>query len=133
MPFSTYLANKTLEHVVGKTSYTMPTNYLGLSSTTPTIGGTNVTEPAGGAYARVATSGASWGTASAGSITNTATLTYPTATADWSSAANLTYGVAYDAASAGNLLYFGALTTAKPVLNGDTVSIAPGGVTISLA
>lgn len=133
MPFSTYLANKVLDHTVGKTSYTMPTNYLGLSSTTPTVGGTNVTEPSTGAYARVATSGASWNAASAGAVTNSATLTFPTATADWVSAANLTHGVAYDASTSGNLLYFGALTTAKPVLNGDTVSIAPGGVSISLS
>lgn len=133
MPFSTYLANKLLDHTVGKTSYTMPTNYMGLSSTTPTTAGANVTEPSSGAYARVATSGTSWNAASAGAVTNSATLTFPTATADWVAGANLTYGVAFDASTSGNLLYFGALTTAKPVLNGDTVSIAPGGVSISLS
>jgi len=133
MPFSTYLSNKVLDHTVGKTSFTMPTNYLGLSSTTPTISGTNVTEPSTGSYARVATSGSSWTAAASGVSVNAATLTFPTASADWVSAANLTYGVAYDASTSGNLLYFGALTTAKPVLNGDTVSIAPSGVSITLS
>lgn len=133
MPFATYLSNKVLDHVVGKTSFTMPTNYLGLSSTTPTISGTNVTEPSTGSYARVATSGSSWTAAASGVSVNAATLTFPTASADWVSAANLTYGVAYDASTSGNLLYFGALTTAKPVLNGDTVSIAPSGVSITLS
>lgn len=133
MPFATYLSNKLLDHATGKTSFTMPTNYLGLSSTTPTTSGTNVTEPSTGGYARVATTGASWNAASAGAVTNSATLTFPTASADWVSGSNLTYGVAYDASTAGNLLYFGALTTAKPVLNGDTVSIAPGGVSITLS
>lgn len=132
MPFATYLSNKVLDHTVGKTSFTMPTNYIGLSSTTPTTAGSNVTEPSTGAYARVTTSGSSWNAASAGAVTNSATLTFPTATADWLSGVNLTHGVAYDSSTGGNLLYFGALTTAKPVLNGDTVSIAPGGISISL-
>lgn len=132
MPFTTYSSNKVLDHVVGKTSFTMPTNYVGLSSTTPTTSGSNVTEPSVGAYARVATSGASWNAAASGSTSNSATLTFPTATADWASGSNMTYGVVYDSTTGGNLLYFGALTTAKPVLNGDTVSIAPGGISISL-
>ena len=133
MPASTYLANKLLEHQLGKTAYTMPTVYVALSSTTPTLSGTNVTEPSGGSYARVATSGATWGTAASGSITNAAAITFPTATADWVAGANLTYGVLYDASSAGNCLGYGALTVAKNALNGDTVSIAIGGLTVTIS
>jgi hypothetical protein len=132
MPASTFLANKLLELQTGKTAYTLPTVYLALSSTTPTTSGTNVTEPSTGSYARAATTGV-WGAAAAGSITNTGAITFPAATADWLAAASLTYGVLYDAATAGNCLGYGVLTTAKNVLSGDTPSIAVSGITISIA
>lgn len=132
MPASTYLANKLLEHQLGKTSYTKPTIYVGLSSTTPTAAGANVTEPSGGSYARVATSGTTWGTAASGSITNSTAITFPAATADWASGSNLTYVVLYDASTAGNMIAYGALSTAKNVLNGDTVSFSASSLTVSL-
>jgi hypothetical protein len=133
MPASTYLANKLLEHQVGKTAFTMPTVYVALSSTTPVIAGTGVTEPSAGAYARVATTGATWATAASGSISNSAAINFPTATADWLTAANLTHGVLYDASTGGNMLGFGALTVAKNVLNGDAPTIAAAGLTITLS
>lgn len=133
MPATTYLANKLLEHQVGKTSFTMPTVYVGLSSTTPALGGTGITEPTGGAYARVATSGATWTTAASGSINNAAAITFTQASADWVSGSNLTHGVLYDAASGGNVLAYGALTTPKNILNGDTASIAIGQLVITIS
>lgn len=134
MGISTYLSNKLLDHQVGKTTYTMPTVYVGLSSTTPAASGTNVTEPSSGAYARVATSGTTWNAASNGSLTNAQAITFPTATADWLAGANLTHAVLYDAASGGNFLGFSALATAKNCLNGDTLSLpATTGVTITLS
>ena len=84
---TTYLANKLLDHALGKTSYTMPTVYAGLSTTTPTIGGTSVTEPTAGtgAYGRInSNSPMVWGAAASNSSTNsTAALTFPTSTAAW--------------------------------------------------
>ena len=133
MPATYYLANKLLDHQLGKTSYTMPTVYVALSSTTPTLSGTNVTEPSGGSYARVATSGATWNAAASGSVTNAAAITFPAATADWLSAANLTYGVLYDALTVGNCLGYGVLSVAKNVLNGDTASIAIGALTVTIS
>lgn len=132
MPASTFLANKLIDHQLGKTSFTMPTVYVGLSSTTPTAGGTNITEPSGGAYARVATSAATWNAASSGSATNAQAVTFTTASADWVSGSNLTHAVFYDASSGGNFLAFGSLGTAKAVLNGDTASFAAGQITVSL-
>jgi 2-keto-4-pentenoate hydratase len=132
MPATTYLANKLLDHQLGKAAFTMPTVYVALSSTTPTTAGGNITEPSGGSYARVATSAATWNSAASGSTSNAAAITFPAATADWSAGANLTYGVLYDASTAGNVLAYGALTVAKNCLNGDTVSIAIGGLTVSL-
>lgn len=124
----------------GKTSNfgalaTAPTFYVALSSTTPTTTGTNVTEPSGSGYARVATSAATWNTATSADpsvVSNSATITFPTASGNWVSSANLTYFVLYDALTSGNCLGFGALTTPKPVLSGDTASFASGALETTL-
>lgn len=111
------------------------TLWIALSSTTPTEAGGNFTEPSGGAYARVSTTGADWSAASGTAPavkTNTATKTFPTATADWVAGANLTYFGLFDASTAGNLKWFGLLGTAKPVLNGDTASFAAGALILKL-
>lgn len=111
------------------------TLWIGLSSTTPVEAGTGATEPSTGAYARVSTVAADWGPASGTAPavkSNTAVKTFPTATADWVAAANLTHFGLWDAATAGNLKWFGALTTAKPVLNGDTASFAAGALVLKL-
>lgn len=125
-----------LDHVLSDPPYTPPsTLYIGLSSTTPTEAGANFTEPSGGSYARVSTGAADWSAASGTAPavkTTTATKTFPTATADWSSGANLTHFGLFDASSAGDLIAWGALTTAKPVLSGDTASFAAGALTLKL-
>lgn len=125
-----------LNHFLTDGAYTPPaTMYIALSSTTPTEAGANFTEPSTGSYARVSTAAADWG-AAAGTApatkSNTATKTFPAATADWVSGANLTYFGLFDASTAGNLLAFGALGTAKPVLNGDTASFAAGALVLKL-
>lgn len=132
MSFSNYLEEAVLDHITGKASYTAPTVYVGLSSTTPSEDGTNVTEPSGGSYARVQTSASDWDSAVGGAISNANAITFAQATADWVSGSNLTHLVAYDAASGGNLLFYGALGTAKPVLNGDTASIPANDLDITL-
>ncbi len=134
--FTDYLELKLLDHIFTDATYTPPTTlYIGLSSTTPTEAGGNITEPSTGSYARVSTVAADWsaatGTAPA-TKTNTAAKTFPTATADWVSGSNLTYFVIFDASTAGNALAFGVLGTAKPVLNGDTPSFAAGALVIKL-
>lgn len=133
MPVTTYLANKTLEHQLGKTAYTMPQVFVAFSSTTPVLDGTNVTEPSGGSYARVATTGATWGDAAGRSITNAAAITFSQASADWLAGANITYGVLYDAVTLGNCLGYGVLTVAKNILSGDTASIAIGELTVTIS
>lgn len=117
-------------------AWTPPTTlYLALSSTTPTEAGGNFTEPSGGSYARVSTVAADWSAASGTAPavkTNTATKTFPTASASWVSGANLTHFGIYDASTVGNLLCWGALGTAKPVLSGDTASFAASALVIKL-
>ena len=114
---------------------TPTTKYIALSTTTPTEAGGNFTEPSTGAYARVSTVAADWGAASGTAPavkSNTATKTFPTATATWSAGANMTHFGIYDAATAGNLLCWGALGTAKPVLNGDPASFPAGSLVLKL-
>lgn len=127
---------KLLDHFLTDPAYTPPaTMYLALSTTTPTEAGGNFTEPSTGSYARVSTAAADWSAASGTAPavkTNTAVKTFPTATADWSSGSNMTYFGLFDASTAGNLLAFGLLGTAKPVLNGDTASFAAGALVLKL-
>lgn len=113
----------------------VPTIYIGLSTTTPTTTGGNITEPSGGSYARASTSGSTWGSAVTGdpvTLSNGVAINFAAATADWSSGSNMTYFVMFDALTGGNCLGYGALTEAKPVLNGDTASFAIGALETTL-
>lgn len=130
---SYYASDKLIDHLTGKTAFTMPTLYVGLSSTTPTTSGTNITEPSGGSYARVATTGSTWNAASAGSTTNALAITFPTATADWLSGAVLTDMVLFDAATGGNFMGYGVMVVSKAILSGDNASLAAGSQTITFA
>lgn len=140
MSFTQRTAQALLNSLFGKTSNfgalgTAPTIYVALSSTTPTETGGNVTEPSSGAYARVATAAADWNAATNADpsvIDNANAIAFPTATGDWLAGADLTHFVLYDASSAGNALAWGALGTAKPVLNGDTPSFAAGALDVTL-
>lgn len=124
MPFVTAIRNSLLEHIHGKTSYTMPaTLHLALSTTTPAADGTNVTEPSGNGYTRVSVPGSSWGSASAGAITNSSIITFPTASgAGWGT---VTHVVAYTASSAGSPLWYASITS-QAVASGVTVTIPVG-------
>lgn len=131
---------KLLDHLLNDPANTPnATNYLALSSTTPTEASGNVTEPSTGGYARVSTTNADWSAASGTAPavkTNTATFTFPQASgADWVAGANLTYFVlcaTLAGVTAADFIAFGALTTPKPVLNGDTASFAASAITLQM-
>jgi hypothetical protein len=125
--FSTYLQQKVLDHIGGNSSYTAPTPYVGLYTAAPTDAGGG-TEVSGGSYARV-NANALFGSASGTSMANDGAVTFPAATASWGTVTH--FGV-FDASSAGNLLYWGALTTSKTIGSGDTASFAVGTLTVSL-
>jgi hypothetical protein len=119
---SDYLENKLLDHQVGKTSYTMPSVWVGLFTAAPSDAGGG-TEVSGGSYARKATTGADWTAASGGSTSNANILSFVTATASWGT---VTHFGLFDAATAGNLLRWAALGSSKTIGNGDTASFAVG-------
>ena len=125
---SDYLEDAVLNHIFGKSSYTPPTIYVGLSTADPLDDGSGLAEPSGGSYARVATSASDWTTASGGSISNANEITFPQATGDWGT---ITHFALFDAATGGNMLYHGALTTSKNPTAGDTASFAPGDLTVT--
>ena len=85
---SQYAETAVLGHVVGKTSFTMPTTWLALCTVTPTAAstGATITEAAYTGYARLATAG-DWGTPTAGApstIFNSSAMTFAACTASTS-------------------------------------------------
>lgn len=104
------------------------TLFIGLFTTDPTDTGGGV-EVTGGSYARVALAStlANWAgtqstasttasTGNTGTTSNNTVLTFPTPSANWGVVTG--FGI-FDAATAGNLLIFGALTVSKTINNGD--------------
>lgn len=134
---SNYLENKLIDQLFRAQAYSFPTTlYIGLLTSAPsdTGGGTEVS---GGSYARVgvACSLVNWaGTQASGSTvassgtggttSNNNVITFADPTADWGT---ITHFGIYDASSGGNLLIYGAMTTARLVANGDTGPTFPIG------
>jgi len=126
---SDYLENKVLDHTLGNAAFVQPTVYIGLftgSASANLEAGTLTNEVTGGSYARETIS---FGVASGGTATNDATVTFTTATADWGT---ITHVAIMDAASSGNVLFYGAVTDAKEILNGDTFQVSSGNLSITL-
>jgi hypothetical protein len=127
---SYYLDNSVLAAVLTNTTYTSPTTvYAALLTTVPTNPApTGLVEVSGGSYARQAVT---FGVPSLGVTQNTAIVSFPTCT---SPAWGTINGVAlYDAATGGNLLYYGTVGTPKIVGVGDTIRFAMGSLSVTEA
>lgn len=128
-----YLAGKLLDHAFGGPSMARPgTVYLALYDI-PIDAEEDLlsaTEVSGGGYARLAitNNNTNWPTAVSGEKSNGAALAFPTASGDWGDVAGWAI---YDAASGGNLLFVGTLSTPRTVLNGDTINFPIGSVSIT--
>lgn len=105
--------------------------YIGLMTSEPNDDGSGVVEPAGAGYARVSVPNTltEWPAAAGGTKDNANVLTFPTATGAWGI---ITHFGIFDAASGGNLLMFGALNTARDVLNGDVFRYLAGALVVTL-
>jgi hypothetical protein len=122
---SDYFENKIIDHMLRGQPFTPPsTIYLALFTVAPTDAGGG-TEVSGGGYARQAFT---LTPASGGTSSNSADIVFPTATADWGTI--VAVGI-FDAATGGNLLMWGNLTTSKTVNSGDTFKINAGDLNIS--
>ena len=127
---SDYLELELLDHVLGGGDYSRPaTVYVALYTVAPTDAGGG-TEVSGGSYARVAVTNndTNFPAASGGAKANGTEITFPTATDDWGEC--VAFAI-LDAASDGNFLYWGDLTTSKTVNNGDTAKFAVGDLDVT--
>lgn len=148
---SNYLENELLDHVLGEgaRNYTPATLYIALfadtgsgvataleSGTSDTASSANwgYYEINNGNYARVAVD---FDAAASGSAANTGAVTFPQANANYDTAGGagntVTHVAIMDASTAGNVLFYGALTVSKVVTTGDTFQINAGALTVSLA
>lgn len=115
---SDYLRDKLINHTLRGVTFTAPSAwFIALFTVTPTSagGGTEVT---GGSYARQAVT---FSASSGGATSNSGPINFPTPTLDWG---HVTGVAVFDASSAGNMLYFGDLGTARDVFASDAVSFA---------
>lgn len=123
-----YGESKTLDHVNGRSALAMPTPRVALFTADPGEAGPGA-EVAGGTYARQnLVVSAPTGT-SPTSQTNSADVVFPVANANWGL---ITHFAIFDAAGGGNMLWHGALDTARNVLNGDQLKFAAGQLTFTL-
>ena len=124
---SNYLENALLNATLNATTYTAPaTVYVSLWTSNPGDDGSG-TEVSGGSYARTAVT---FGAPSNGVTTNSADVTFPTATASWGTVGWIGIN---DDSTGGNLLYHTALDTAKAIDSGDIFKIASGNLSVTLA
>lgn len=122
---SNYAENAIINHVFRNTAFTSPTTvYVALFTSDPTDAGTG-TEVSGGSYARQS---AAFAAPSDGSSSTSADVNFTNMPA-----ATVTHVGIYDAATAGNLLWHGALSSSKTVNAGDTFTITAGNLTVTLA
>ena len=127
---SDYLENKILDHVLTATAYTQPSRFLALYTASPGEAGSHTNEVStnGTAYARQAVTFAA---AVNGSSATNQTVTFPTATDDFGTITHVAV-VDSDTEGAGNVLFYGQVTTSKTIETGDTFQVSSGNLTISL-
>lgn len=143
---SNYVEDRTLDFWLKANSQTTsaPTTvYVALFTSDDSTGGTAENLEAGILTNEVTTSGTAYtrqavtfGTISNGSVSNSGNVTFPTATATYGTVTHVAVMDANstdDSAGAGNVLYYGALTTSREILTDDTFQITTGNLTISLA
>jgi hypothetical protein len=118
-------------------AYAAPDTYVALCDTVVADGdtGSTISEPSGGAYARVQVnvnggSSPTWDVAASGLVDNTHAIDFPTATASWGTIV----GVAIvSAASAGDLLFYDNDMADQAVGDGDDVSFPIGDLDIQMS
>lgn len=132
MPAKTFFFdNAVLAAALTAGTYTGSTVYAALFTTAPTTAYTSGSptgvevSTSGTAYARQS---ATFGAPASGVTSNSTPINYSAATASWGTV--VAVGI-FDAASGGNLLYFGNLGTPKTVGIGDTVSFAAAALAVT--
>lgn len=127
---SHYAASKLMDHLFDKASYSPPSLYIALltAAAVATDTGSTITEPSGGSYARLATSGSDWGSPSGGEITNTSDLYFPDSTGSWGDIVGLAI---CDASSGGNVLFSTSLTSTRTIGTDVTPKFPAGDIVLA--
>lgn len=126
MALTLYAAKKLLDDLLGIASYTPPALYLSLHTASPGNSGSHAAEvsTSGSAYARQPLAGIMGATdLSSGVSVNTSTINFGPATSNWGP---ITYVAIEDAASGGNMIWFGAPATPRIINDGLPFQIASG-------
>jgi hypothetical protein len=131
---SNYAANGFLDRMFRNQAFTVSANHVALCTAAPTDSstGTTIVEPSGNNYARKEINengGASpaWGTVASGAVANGAAVTFNTPSGSWGT---ITHMAICDAATVGNLLYYGDVTD-QAVASGDAPSFPTGDLDIT--
>ena len=129
---SDYLETRLLDHALGTTTFTKPTTvYVALFTADPTDTGAFTNEVATSGSTAYARQTVTWAAAASGSASSNATITFPTATANWGTITHLAI-VDNATRGSGNVLFYGPVTTSKVIETGDTFQITSGNLTVSL-
>jgi len=124
---SNHLEDKFLEITLkGGAAYNVATPYLALFSSDPTDSGGG-TECNWTNYVRQTMA---FGTISNGTVASSGTITFPAVVG---ANVTITHIGIYDAASTGNLLYHTPLDLAKTLTVDDVMSVASGGISVTLS
>lgn len=122
-----------LEHLVAKTSYTMPTSPLYLALTTVAVGETDtagtLTEATYTGYARKSVAGSDWGAAAAGAISNANAITFAACTAGTSTV--IGFALVTTSSGAGTIQVFGTLASLVVSATQTPVNFAVGALTVT--
>ncbi len=145
---SNYLEERVLDFFLknnAQSTSAPSTVFVGLFNTDDSAGatgelleaGTLTHECQGGGYQRQSVT---FGTISGGSVSNSGNITFPAATdGNWGTITHIAILDAEaqakdnDSAGAGNVLFYGALTTAKTIESGDTFQIQATNLAVTLA
>jgi hypothetical protein len=139
MPKSRDMQRKVLNGIFRTTALAqVATHYVALASADLTVDNVTANElPASNGYARIAiTRGdAQWvapsNSALRSLVTNVNALTGPTTTGNLNGGSPIGFFGIYDALTAGNLVYCGALGTPVTILSGQVISIPAGAIQVS--
>ena len=142
MSLSNYLENQLITHIFRSGTFSKPTTVaVALLTAAPSdtstgqfslTDGTEVANANG--YARVnlgAPSDSDWSVPSTGTVSNSAAITFPTATGSWGDISHVAL-VTSATWNSGNLLAYMELDTAKTIVSGDTVSFGIGQLNFAL-
>ena len=127
MPFSHYLSEAILNHVLRNTAHTSPaTVYLSLATSLGSAGSIFV-EPSTGGYARQAIA---FGAPSGRTVLNSgSTVSFPAPTTPWGP---ITHVGVHDAVSAGNLLFYKLLNASITTATSMVVQVEVGSLSIAI-